>query len=103
MTLPHPVFLFFSSCPVAPAYRKGKGPVKRRFVQTDAMKLLRLGRSGGIVYPRHNPKRGRGATTWSVAAHTSVAVETIGNWYWIVDGVEGAGMVPQLAPPAGRR
>jgi hypothetical protein len=27
---------------------------------------------------------------------TSVAVETIGNWYWIVDGIEAAGMVPQL-------
>jgi len=27
---------------------------------------------------------------------TGVAVETIGNWYWIVDEVEAAGMVPQL-------
>ena len=27
---------------------------------------------------------------------TSVAVETIGNWYWIVDEIEAAGMVPQL-------
>jgi len=25
-----------------------------------------------------------------------VAIETIGNWYWIVDEVEQAGMVPQL-------
>jgi transposase len=25
-----------------------------------------------------------------------VAVETIGNWYWIVDEIEAAGMVPQL-------
>jgi hypothetical protein len=25
-----------------------------------------------------------------------VAVETIGNWYWIVDEIEEAGMVPQL-------
>lgn len=25
-----------------------------------------------------------------------VAVETIGNWYWIVDEIEQAGMVPQL-------
>jgi hypothetical protein len=24
----------------------------------------------------------------------SVAVETIGNWYWIVDEIEAAGMVP---------
>jgi transposase len=27
---------------------------------------------------------------------TAVAVETIGNWYWIVDEIEAAGMVPQL-------
>ena len=27
---------------------------------------------------------------------TSVAIETIGNWYWIVDEIEAAGMVPQL-------
>jgi len=25
-----------------------------------------------------------------------VAVETIGNWYWIVDEIEAAGMIPQL-------
>ena len=27
---------------------------------------------------------------------TPVAVETIGNWYWIVDEIEQAGMVPRL-------
>jgi len=27
---------------------------------------------------------------------TEVAVETIGNWYWIVDEIEAAGMVPRL-------
>ena len=25
-----------------------------------------------------------------------VAVETIGNWYWIIDEIEAAGMVPKL-------
>jgi hypothetical protein len=25
-----------------------------------------------------------------------VAVETVGNWYWIVDEIEAAGMVPHL-------
>lgn len=30
------------------------------------------------------------------AAGTQVAVETIGNWYWIVDEIEQAGMVPRL-------
>lgn len=29
-------------------------------------------------------------------AGSPVAVETIGNWYWIVDEIEEAGMVPQL-------
>jgi transposase len=27
---------------------------------------------------------------------SSVAIETVGNWYWIVDEVEAAGMWPQL-------
>jgi len=27
---------------------------------------------------------------------TPVAIETIGNWYWIVDEIEAAGMVPRL-------
>ena len=27
---------------------------------------------------------------------STVAVETIGNWYWIVDEIEAAGMVPKL-------
>lgn len=30
------------------------------------------------------------------APGSPVAVETIGNWYWIVDEIEAAGMVPQL-------
>jgi len=29
-------------------------------------------------------------------AGTNVAVETVGNWYWIVDEIEQAGMQPQL-------
>jgi transposase len=31
---------------------------------------------------------------WPVG--TPVAVETVGNWYWIVDEIEQAGMVPKL-------
>jgi len=41
----------------------------------------------------------RGAVTQGLAAWdpgSPVAVETIGNWYWIVDEIEAAGMVPQL-------
>jgi transposase len=29
-------------------------------------------------------------------AGSPVAVETVGNWYWIVDAIEAAGMVPRL-------
>jgi hypothetical protein len=27
---------------------------------------------------------------------SSVALETVGNWYWIVDEIEGAGCIPKL-------
>lgn len=30
-------------------------------------------------------------------AETQVAVETVGNWYWLVDELEGAGLQPLLA------
>ncbi len=32
----------------------------------------------------------------SCAAGSAVAVETVGNWYWIVDEIEGAGFKPLL-------
>ena len=41
----------------------------------------------------------RGAITQFLSAWkpgTAVAVETVGKWYWIVDEIEAAGMVPQL-------
>jgi hypothetical protein len=31
---------------------------------------------------------------------TPVALETVGNWYWIVDEIEAAGCVPLLAHAA---
>ncbi len=31
-----------------------------------------------------------------------VAVETTGNWYWIVDEIEGAGSIPGSCTPARR-
>lgn len=34
---------------------------------------------------------------------SAVAVETIGNWYWIVDEIEQAGMVPCLEYPHAAR
>ena len=33
------------------------------------------------------------------APGTSVAVEATGNWYWIVDEIEQAGLVPRLVHP----
>jgi hypothetical protein len=30
-----------------------------------------------------------------------VAVETIGNWYWIVDEIEAAGCLPRLVHAQG--
>src|SRR5882762_7642309 len=30
---------------------------------------------------------------------TAVAVEATGNWYWIIDEIEQAGLVPQLVHP----
>jgi transposase len=41
----------------------------------------------------------RGAIRSFLSGHPSgspVAVETVGNWYWVVDEVESAGCVPQL-------
>lgn len=35
----------------------------------------------------------------SCEAGSPVAVEAIGNWYWIVDEIESAGMVPRLVNP----
>lgn len=35
----------------------------------------------------------------SCEAGSPVAVEAIGNWYWIVDEIEAAGMVPRLVHP----
>jgi hypothetical protein len=29
-------------------------------------------------------------------AGSPVAIETVGNWYWLVDEIEAAGMVPRL-------
>src|SRR4030043_65544 len=30
------------------------------------------------------------------STNSPVAVETIGNWYWIIDEIESAGMIPKL-------
>jgi len=54
--------------------------------------------SGGLLHEaRIEHKRGAIATFLSgFPPGQPVAVETIGNWYWIVDEIEAAGMIPQL-------
>lgn len=54
--------------------------------------------AGGVVAEKRIEHQ-RGAITLFLndyPAGTEVAVETIGNWYWIVDEIEQAGMVPRL-------
>lgn len=55
-------------------------------------------KNGKIICERRiDHARGRIANFLSQWPHGSpVALETIGNWYWIVDEIEQAGMVPKL-------
>jgi transposase len=54
--------------------------------------------SGGrLVEGRIRHRRGAFTAFLSGYEHgCPVALETIGNWYWIVDEIEAAGMIPQL-------
>lgn len=52
------------------------------------------GRSRETRIP-HEPGALRGFLS-RMDAGSPVAVETVGNWYWIVDEIEAAGMVPRL-------
>src|SRR3989454_9215270 len=57
-----------------------------------------LGRTGRLVREQRLPHE-RGALQQFLARcepGSPVAVETIGNWYWIVDEIEAAGCVPKL-------
>ena len=50
-----------------------------------------------LWYGRIEHKRGSIRTFLSrYSRGSAVAIETIGNWYWIVDEIEAAGMVPKL-------
>jgi len=56
---------------------------------------------GGILKERRIPHE-KGIIKGFLAAceaGSPVAVEAVGNWYWIVDEVEAAGMVPRLVHP----
>ena len=73
-----------------------------RFVALDAHKSYSFqsvaDAEGRVLAERRVPHR-PGAIRESLAdlePGTPVAVETIGNWYWIVDEIEEAGMTPRL-------
>ena len=44
----------------------------------------------------HTPGALTGFLRLHCAAGGSVAVETVGNWYWVVDEIEAAGFIPLL-------
>jgi transposase len=53
----------------------------------------------GNLITEHKIQHDRGAIRAYLSQFTPnspVAVETIGNWYWIVDEIEQAGMIPRL-------
>lgn len=53
----------------------------------------------GNIITEHKIQHERGSIKTYLSQFTPnspVAVETIGNWYWIVDEIEEAGMIPQL-------
>jgi transposase len=53
----------------------------------------------GNIINEHRIEHDKGAIRTYLSQFTPnspVAVETIGNWYWIVDEIEEAGMIPQL-------
>jgi transposase len=53
----------------------------------------------GKIINEHRIEHNRGAIKTYLSQFTPnspVAVETIGNWYWIVDEIEEAGMIPRL-------
>ena len=72
------------------------------YIAFDAHKrdtLASVARSdGGLVREQRIPhERGALQQFLERCEHGSpVAVETIGNWYWIVDEIEAAGCVPRL-------
>lgn len=73
-----------------------------QYIALDAHKRYTLASvehgAGGIVREARVPHT-RGAIQEFLAQYdpgSPVALETVGNWYWIVDEIEAAGMVPRL-------
>jgi transposase len=73
-----------------------------QYIAMDAHKRYTLASversNGGIVHEARLPQK-KGAIKGFLGqceAGSPVAIETVGNWYWIVDEIEAAGMAPQL-------
>ena len=73
-----------------------------QYIALDAHKRYSLAsverESGGIVREARGA-HARGAIQQFLAQcepGSPVAIETVGNWYWIVDEIEAAGMTPHL-------
>ncbi len=76
-----------------------------QYIAFDAHKYYTLASveklHGGTVYEERIPHE-RGALRRFLQRcepGSSVAVEAMGNWYWIVDEIEGAGFMPKLVHP----
>ena len=76
-----------------------------QYIAQDAHKQYTLASvehtSGGIVREAR-VEHTRGAIQEFLAQcelGSPVAVEAVGNWYWIVDEIEAAGMMPHLVHP----
>jgi len=77
----------------------------REYIALDAHRHYSLAEredmeTGEVRQQRIEHRRGVIASYLSDAeAGTAVAVEALGSWYWIVEEIESAGLVPQLVHP----
>jgi hypothetical protein len=72
------------------------------YIAFDAHKhytLASVARADGRLVREQRLAHERGALQQFLAhcePGSPVALETVGNWYWIVDEIEGAGCIPKL-------
>jgi len=85
-----------------PDKSSGRGGGLWQYIALDVHKRYswaRIEDAQGHVRREERVEHQRGAIQGflqSQAAGTPVAVEAVGNWYWVVDEIEAAGCVPQL-------
>ena|SRR6266516_3128363 len=85
-----------------------EGPV-RSFMGCDAHRKYSVfvamdeqGRTTAPIRVEHHLKELR-MFLRHIPPGTDVAVEATGSWYWLVDEIEAAGLVPHLAQPFARQ